>query len=71
LEAAIPVKYKSPRSLSLLNRTAKAIGAETDKKRPELHFHFDFTGPVSKAKDIVDGVEMAKEKIYEIIDLLF
>ncbi len=27
-EMAIPVKYKNPRSLSLLNQTAKAIGAE-------------------------------------------
>jgi Flp pilus assembly pilin Flp len=30
-EAAIPLKYKNPRSLSLLNQTARAIGADGDK----------------------------------------
>lgn len=28
-EAAIPLKYKNPRSLSILNQTAKAIGADS------------------------------------------
>ncbi len=28
LEAAIPIKYKNPRSLSLLNKTARALGAD-------------------------------------------
>ncbi len=67
-EAAIPIKYKNPRSLALLNRTAKAIGADPGSERPGLTFNFNFSGPISKPEDVKTGVAMTKDYIYGIMD---
>lgn len=40
LEAAIPIKYKDPRSLSLLNQTARAIGVESAGSGNQIHFTY-------------------------------
>ena len=42
-EAAIPLKYKNPRSLSILNKTAKAIGADGDKGRGQIQLIYSPT----------------------------
>lgn len=42
-EAAIPLKHKSPRSLSILNQTAKAIGADDDKGHAQIQLIYSPT----------------------------
>lgn len=68
LEAAIPIKYRNPRSISLLNQTARAIGAAPSGEMPGLHLSINFYGPVSNQNDVVEGVKMAKDYIIEVID---
>lgn len=71
LEAAIPIKYKNPRSLSLLNQTARAIGAQPSGASPGISLTFNFNGPVSNREDVTDGVKMAREYILQVIEEFF
>ncbi|WP_026486684.1 phage tail tape measure protein [Caldanaerobius polysaccharolyticus] len=66
-EMAIPIKYKNPRSLSLLNQTARAIGAQPYGTVPNLSLSFNFYGPVSNQNDVVSGVKMAEEYIRQVV----
>lgn len=68
LEAAIPIKYKNPRSLSLLNQTARAIGAQPGGASPGISLTFNFNGPVSNKEDVTSGVEMAREYILQVME---
>lgn len=68
LEAAIPIKYKNPRSLSLLNQTARAIGAQPAGASPVISLTFNFNGPVSNKEDVTSGVEMAREYILQVME---
>lgn len=68
LEAAIPIKYKNPRSLSLLNQTARAIGAQPSGASPGISLTFNFNGPVSNKEDVTSGVEMAREYILQVME---
>lgn len=70
-EAAIPIKYKNPRSLSLLNQTARAIGAEQPGGRQQINLTY---APVinggSKA-EIQSLLEADKEKFMSWLDEYF
>jgi hypothetical protein len=68
LEAAIPIKYKNPRSLSLLNQTAKAIGAQPSVAGTGISLTFNFNGPVSNKEDVTNGVKMAREYILQVME---
>lgn len=67
LEAAIPIKYKNPRSIAILNQTAKMIGAEP-QCRPSISLSFNFYGPVNNKEEVTSAVQMAKDYILEVID---
>jgi len=67
LEAAIPIKYKNPRSIAILNQTAKMIGAEP-QRRPSISLSFNFYGPVNNKEEVTSAVQMAKDYILEVID---
>lgn len=71
-EAAIPIKYRNPRSISILNQTARAIGAEPGGggKTPIL-LNFNFNGPVSNQEQVVNGVKMAKDYILQVLEEYF
>lgn len=72
-EAAIPLKYKNPRSLSILNQTAKAIGADSsgNSATPPINLTFNFNGPVSNKNDVKKGVESSSNYIKKVIDDYF
>lgn len=67
-EMAIPIKYKNPRSLSLLNQTAKAIGAEQRGVMPGIALSFNFYGPVNNREDVTEGVKLARDYIVQVVD---
>lgn len=71
LEAAIPIKYRNPRSISILNQTAKMIGAEPAGGSPAISLTFNFHGPVSNKEEVTSGVQAAKEYILEVLDEYF
>lgn len=71
LEAAIPIKYRNPRSISILNQTAKMIGVEPVNSMPPVNLHFNFYGPVSNKEEVTSGVQAAKEYILEVLDEYF
>ena len=71
LEAAIPIKYRNPRSIAILNQTAKAIGAEPARGNPAISLTFNFNGPVSNKEEITSGVKAAKDYILEVLDEYF
>jgi hypothetical protein len=65
LEAAIPIKYNSPRSIGLLNQTAKAIGADSMSDRASASFTFAPTiygGNIGEIKKMLED-EMEKFKV--------
>lgn len=72
-EAAIPLKYKNPRSLSILNQTAKAIGADKTGSSPipNISLTFNFNGPVNNKDDVSRGVESAGDYIRKVVEDLF
>lgn len=64
LEAAIPIKYKSPRSIGLLNQTAKAIGADDPEGGAAASFVFApqiYGGNTAEVRQILEE-EMEKFK---------
>lgn len=67
-EAAIPIKYKNPRSLSLLNQTAKAIGAEPGGSMPGVALSFNFYGPVNNKNDVCEGIKLSRDYIVQVIE---
>ncbi len=71
LEAAIPIRYKNPRSLSLLNTAARAIGAEQQGLKQGVSMNFNFYGPVSNKADVTDGVNMARDYIIQVMEEFF
>jgi len=71
LEAAIPIKYRNPRSISILNQTAKMIGAEATGGSPAISLTFNFNGPVSNKEEVTSGVQAAKEYILEMLEEYF
>ncbi|PNT91291.1 hypothetical protein [Clostridium thermosuccinogenes] len=71
LEAAIPIKYRNPRSISILNQTAKMIGAEATGGSPAISLTFNFNGPVSNKEEVTSGVQAAKEYILEVLEEYF
>ncbi|MDF2591970.1 MAG: hypothetical protein K0S75_1436, partial [Clostridia bacterium] len=60
LEAAIPIKYKSPRSIGLLNQTAKAIGADETGSGASPSFVF---APQIYGGDIAEVRQMLEEEM--------
>lgn len=71
-EAAIPLKYKNPRSIAILNKTAQAIGATPSSGgAPSMQFNFNFNGPVSNKEEVTEGVMQAKQYIIDVLDEYF
>ena len=71
LEAAIPIKYRNPRSISILNQTAKAIGADGSGSRPPISLTFNFNGPVNNKEEVTSAVKEAKEYILDVLEEYF
>lgn len=78
-EMVIPLE-RSPRSLGLLTQAAGMLGFGSSRSgsgrgsgtgAPSMVFNFNFNGTVSNRDDVVKGVEMAKEYLYQIIDDYF
>lgn len=69
-EVAIPIKYKSPRSLSLLSQTAKAIGADAVNKASVI-VHLTIQAAGGTSDDIKKGAVMARDYIIEVLDEYF
>jgi len=67
-EMAIPIRYKNPRSLSLLNQTAKAIGAEPGGSMPGVALSFNFYGPVNNKNDVCEGIKLSRDYIVQVIE---
>jgi hypothetical protein len=69
-EAAIPLKYKNPRSISLLNQTASAIGANNGNSgaAPHMTFNINLNGPVSNKRDVMAAAEESSEYIIKVIE---
>jgi hypothetical protein len=66
LEAAIPIKYKNPRSLSLLNQTARAIGADGSSQYNGANFTFApviYGGNVSEIKSMLEDAYLEFESM--------
>jgi hypothetical protein len=61
-EAAIPLKYKNPRSLSILNKTAKAIGADSDKGRGQIQLIYSPTITGGSNSDIESKLKSQAEE---------
>lgn len=72
LEAAIPIKYKNPRSLSLLNQTSRAIGAKPAEKGTLINLKYAPVingGNKSEIKSILDeDKEKLKALLEEILE---
>lgn len=65
LEAAIPIKYKNPRSLSLLNQTARAIGADNSFQNGGICFTFApviYGGNASEIKTMLEDAYLEFEE---------
>lgn len=71
LEAAIPIKYKSPRSLSLLNQTAKAIGAEPSSNSGAPIFYFNPTIYGGNSGEVKSMLEAEYLKFKEMVENYF
>lgn len=67
LEAAIPIKYKNPRSLSLLNQTAKAIGANGSDGGAKYIFNFS---PVVSGSGPNEIKKMLEEEYQKFKDMM-
>lgn len=70
-EAAIPLKYKSPRSLSLLNQTAKAIGADGDKGSGQIQLVYSPTITGGNNSDIEAKLKAQAEEFKSWLENYF
>lgn len=71
LEAAIPIKYKSPRSIGLLNQTAKAIGADSTASGMGMQFTYSPTINGGNASEIKRMLDEDKDKFMAMIEEWF
>ena len=71
LEAAIPIKYKNPRSLSLLNQTARAIGAESTGGKPPISLTYAPVINGGNKAEIQSLLDADKEKFMAWLEEFF
>ncbi|KPU42157.1 hypothetical protein OXPF_39360 [Oxobacter pfennigii] len=67
-EAAIPIKYRNPRSISILNQTAKAIGATSGGRHlPMININITVAGstPQEQVTNIASSVKQALMDVLE------
>jgi hypothetical protein len=68
LEAAIPIRYKNPRSLSLLNQTAKAIGAEKTRSSDGVTVVYSPNIYGGKSAEIESILKQDKESFFQMLE---
>lgn len=70
LEAAIPIKYRNPRSISILNQTARAIGAGSADNSP-VQFIFAPNISGGNSAEMMQLMRMGFEEFKAVIDQYF
>jgi len=70
-EAAIPLKYRNPRSISILNQTAKAIGATGSGGGSNVTINLTINAPGGDPQKIQSAAQSAKEQLLDLLDEYF